>query len=110
MRMPEFQSLKEGEMFPNRVADTQFLAELSSSEEEKATLLCRVQHADAKAALLVLEEEAAEKKRRATIRIMAARAAEIKQATRDTADELNLQLRAEPGLDGGPPRFPTIAT
>ena len=84
--------------------------DLSSSEEEKAALLHRVQHADAKAALLVLEEEAAERKRRATIRMMAARAAEIKQATRETADELNLQLRAEPGLGGGSPRFPTIAT
>jgi hypothetical protein len=43
--------------------------------------------------------------------MMAARAVEIKQATKDTAEELQLQLRAEPA--GGPAcmqKFPTIAT
>lgn len=108
MRMPDFQSLI-GELFPNRMEDANFLAGLSSSEE-KAKILSRTRHADAKAALLALETHAKERKLRATKRMMATRAAEIKQVTKDTAEELNLHLRAEPGLGNGSRRFPTIAT
>ncbi len=106
--MPDFQSLI-GELFPNHMEDANFLAGLSSSEE-KAKILSRTRHADAKAALLALETDAKERKLRATKRMMAARAAEIKQVTKDTAEELNLHLRAEPGLGNGSRRFPTIAT
>lgn len=108
MRMPDFQSLR-GELFPNRMENTHLLAALSRSEEEKADILRRTQHVDAKTALVELEKEAEERKLRATMRMMATRAAEIKQVTKNTAKELNLHLYAEPGCGDGSRRFPTIA-
>jgi hypothetical protein len=109
MRMPEFQSLQKHELFPNRMADTQFLAKLSNSEEEKVETLRRAQHPEAEAALWALEQRAEERKLRATRRRMADRLEEIKQATKDAADLLNLQLRAEPGIGTGFGRPPTAA-
>ena len=110
LHMPDFATLRI-DLFPNRMSDTLFLAEMSSSEQEKAELLNRAQHADAEAAMAALKADAEERKRRATLRMMAARAVEIKQATKDTAEELQLQLRAEPaGGPAGMQKFPTIAT
>jgi hypothetical protein len=110
LHMPDFATLRI-DLFPNRMSDTLFLAEMSSSEQEKAELLNRAQHTDAEAAMVALKADAEERKRRATLRMMAARAVEIKQATKDTAEELQLQLRAEPaGGPAGMQKFPTIAT
>jgi hypothetical protein len=42
--MPDFATLRI-DLFPNRMSDTLFLAEMSSSEQEKAELLNRAQQA-----------------------------------------------------------------
>ena len=44
LHMPDFATLRI-DLFPNRMSDTLFLAEMSSSEQEKAELLNRAQQA-----------------------------------------------------------------
>lgn len=105
MRMPDFPTLTN-DLFANHMADTQLPAKMSSSEEQEAGLLRRAQQYCAASP----EAEAEKSKKRMTVRMMAARAHAIKQTMKDTAEQLHLQLWAEPGPAGGSPRFPTIAT
>ena len=99
--LPDFASLRTN-LFPNKVQDTVWLAGMATTDDERAALLQRVQHEDAAGAFEALLADAHERKRRDTLKLMARRAAQIKQEMRQ-ANVL------PPTPSGGGRRFPVLA-